>query len=254
MKKDVVKALTHAIENRQPAVLATAVTVQGSSPTKPGSKILLLSDGSTIGTVGGGNLEKAVLEECRAAMRDDKPRLKSFSLTENGTDAVGMLCGGNVQVFIEPYTPPAHLLVIGGGHIGSVLRLFGETVGFEVSVVDITEDRATMPDFDRSQIEPNWYVVIITARHESDEDALRKVIYSPAAYVGMIGSRTKINAIFNHLRADGISEELLSRVHAPIGLDLGGPTPEEIALAVIAEIVAIKRGGNGGFLKKVSGG
>jgi xanthine dehydrogenase accessory factor len=121
----------------------------------------------------------------------------------------------------------------------------GETVGFEVMVVDVEPGRATVPELDVVTLNEDSYVVLITTDHVSDEAALRKVITSPARYIGMIGSRVKCQTIVEHLAADSITEAQLSRVYAPIGLDLGGPTPQEIALGILAEIVAVRRGGSG---------
>ena len=150
-----------------------------------------------------------------------------------------------MRVFIEPYNPPPKLVIVGGGHVGRPLKVMGETVGFEVIVVDVEPGRATVPELDAVALNEDSYVVLITTDHVSDEAALRKVITSPARYIGMIGSRAKCQTIVEHLAADGITEAQLSRVYAPIGLDLGGPTPQEIALAILAEIVAVRRGGSG---------
>ena len=237
--------LAQTLEAKQSAVLATVIEVSGASPAKVGAKLLLRADDTTAGTVGGGKLEEVILAECRKARADGQPRIAHYALAETGAEAIGTLCGGDVRVFIEPYNPPPKLMIVGGGHVGRPLKVMGETVGFEVIVVDVEPGRATVPELDAVTLNEDSYVVLITTDHVSDEAALRKVITSPARYIGMIGSRAKCQTIVEHLAADGITEAQLSRVYAPIGLDLGGPTPQEIALAILAEIVAVRRGGNG---------
>ncbi len=236
--------LAKSIQDRQPVVLATVVEIVGASPAKVGAQMVLLADDTTAGTVGGGKLEAAIIAEARAALKDGQPRLKHYRLTEEGNDAVGVLCGGEVRVFIQPFLPPPKLVIVGGGHIGRPLRVMGEAAGFEVIVVDVEPGRADVPALTEIDLNEDSYVVLITTDHISDEAALRQVITSPARYIGMIGSRHKCETILGHLRADKISEEKLARVYAPIGLDLGGTTPEEIAVSILAEIIAVRRGGS----------
>ncbi len=136
-----------------------------------------------------------------------------------------MLCGGEVHIFIQPFLPPPQLIIVGGGHIGRPLKVMGETAGFEVLVVDVVPGRADIPELEAAACGRDSYVVLITTDHVSDEAALRIALDSPARYIGMIGSRAKCGVILNHLKADGISDEALQRVYAPIGLDLGRTKP-----------------------------
>ncbi len=235
--------LAEAIQRKQPAVLATVVEVNGASPAKVGAQMVLLDDGISAGTVGGGKLESAILDDARLVLTSGLPRLSKYSLTEEGPDAVGTLCGGEVRVFLQPFPPAPQLVIVGGGHIGRPLKVMGEAAGFEVVVVDAEAGRANVPGLDSVHLTADSFIVLITTDHVSDEAALRQVIHSPVRYIGMIGSRHKCETILEHLRADGISEEALKRVYAPIGLDLGGPTPEEIAVAILAEVIAVRRGG-----------
>ena len=237
-----IKILAEAIENKQPAVLATVIEVKGASPAKVGAQIILLSDGTTVGTVGGGKLESAILADAQAALSDGQPRLSNYALTEEGPQAIGTLCGGEVRVFIQPFLPPPQLIIVGGGHIGRPLKAMGEIAGFEVIVVDVEPGRANLPELAAVHLTADSYIVLITTDHISDEAALRQMISSPVRYIGMIGSRHKCETILGHLRSDGNNEEALARVYAPIGLDLGGPTPEEIAVSILAEIIAVRRG------------
>ena len=137
------------------------------------------------------------------------------------------------------------LIIVGGGHIGRPLQIMSEAVGFDVIVVDLEAGRATMPEMEAVLLTEDSYVVLITTDHVSDEAALRYALTTPAGYIGMIGSRHKCHTILNHLKADGITDDSLQRVYAPIGLNLGGPSPEEIAVAILAEVIAVRRGGTG---------
>jgi xanthine dehydrogenase accessory factor len=239
---DPILSLAQAVREKHSAVMATVVDVSGASPAKVGAQMVLLADGSTIGTVGGGSLEAAVRTEAERALIDGKARLVHYALTEQGPDAVGTLCGGDVQVFLRPHLPPPQLVIVGGGHIGRPLEAMGQIVNFDVVVVDVEPGRATVPGLHDVRLTEDSYVVLITTDHVSDEAALREALRSPVRYIGMIGSRSKCNTILDHLRADGYSEDDFARIYAPIGLDLGGPTPEEIALAILAEVVAVRRG------------
>jgi xanthine dehydrogenase accessory factor len=243
--RDVIAALNEALERNEPVALATVVDVAGASPAQVGFKLLVRPDGDAVGNVGGGDLEQRVREEAVVALRENSSRLFHSTLREEGPDALGTLCGGDVTFFIEVYNPIPTLLIVGGGHLGQPLAEMARIVGFHVQVVDVQPERATVPQFDPAAITPWTYVVIITQTHITDEQTLRQVLDTPAAYVGMIGSRRKVGTIFEHLRADGIPDEQLGRVRAPIGLDLGGRSPEEIALAILAEVVQVRYGGSG---------
>lgn len=245
--RDPIQALAEAIQQQQPAVLATVIEAKDPSPAKVGAQIVRLADGATVGTVGGGQLEASILQDAQVALTDGQPRLTHYALAEEGQDAIGTLCGGEVRVFIRPYSPPPQLVIVGGGHIGKSLKVMGEAAGFNMIVVDVEPGRATVPELDTVSLTADSYVVLITTDHVSDEAALRQVIVSPARYIGMIGSRHKCQTTLDHLRADGYAEDQLARVYAPIGLELGGTAPQEIAVAILAEIIAVRRGGRGAF-------
>jgi len=242
-----ISKLAEAIEQQQPTVLATVIEIKGASPAKIGAQIVLLADGSTVGTVGGGKLEASILQDTQAALSDGQPRLTHYALAEEGQDAIGTLCGGEVRVFIQPYAPAPQLIIVGGGHIGRPLKVMGEAAAFNVISVDVEAGRADVPELSMLSLTADSYVVLITTDHVSDEAALRHVITSPVRYIGMIGSRAKCQTILDHLRADGVAAEALDRVYAPIGLELGGTSPQEIAVAILAEIIAVRRGGRGTF-------
>jgi xanthine dehydrogenase accessory factor len=243
--QEVIAGLDEAVRRNEPVVLATVVEVKGGSPAQAGFKLLIRPDGSVEGNIGGGELEQRIRDEAAAALRDGRSRLVHYTLREKGPDAVGMACGGEVTVFVEPYQPSPTVLIAGGGHIGRPLAEMARLAGFNVEIVDVRPERATTLQLDPSAITPWTYVVIMTETHAADEQVLRQVIDSPAVYVGLVGSRRKIGAIFDTLQTEGVSEERLSRVRAPVGLDLGGRQPAEIAVAILAEIVQVRYGGTG---------
>lgn len=244
-------ALAKCIEQKEAAVLATVVEAKGASPAKVGAQIVLLPDGITMGTVGGGKLEESILEDARQDLQDHHARLHHYRLAEEGQDAIGTLCGGEVTVFVQPYFPLPELVIVGGGHIGRPLKVMGEAAGFDVIVVDVAAGKDTVPELEQVELTKDSYIVLITTDHISDEAALRVAIKTPAPYVGMIGSVAKCNTIISHLKSDGFSDADLEKVFAPIGLDLGGPNPNEIALGILAEIVALrqKKSGYNGVVK-----
>ena len=241
----VLKELVKAIENNQQVAIATVIDVKGASPAQMGFKLLVRPDGTCIGNVGGGELERRVITAARESLITGKCTTVHYSLKEEGTNSIGMLCGGDVTVFIEPFLTRPILMIVGGGHIGKPLAEMARIVGYDVKVVDIHPERGEGPELDLSRIADNTYVVIITEDHVTDEQTLRKVVGTKASYIGMIGSLKKIGAILEHLREDGFKEEHLKRLRGPIGLDLGGREPQQIALAILAEIEIERNGGSG---------
>jgi len=232
--------LAEAVQKNQPAVLVTVVEVKGASPAKLGAQLALLGDGTRVGTVGGGKLEASILDDAQATLKDGQPRLCHYRLAEEGKDAIGTLCGGELRVFIQPYFPPPQLVIVGGGHIGRPLKIMGEAAGFEVCVVDVEPGRADVPEMEKVNLTADSYVVLITTDHVSDEAALRISLKSPARYIGMIGSLAKCHTILGHLQSDGYTAEELERVFAPIGLDLGCTSPQEIAVGILAEVIGVR--------------
>ena len=223
---------------------------KGASPAQVGFKLLVRPDGTAVGNVGGGALEKRIRKEAVTALREGHSGLFHYTLRQEGPDAVGTLCGGEVTVFIEAYQSAPTLLIVGGGHIGRPLAELARTVGFMVQVVDVRAERATASQLDTATITPQTCAVLITENHVTDEQALRQMLDTPAAYIGMIGSRRKTRVIFEHLRAEGVAAERLACVHAPIGLDLGGRNPAEIALVILAEVVQVRYGGTACMLRE----
>jgi xanthine dehydrogenase accessory factor len=246
-----------------PFVLVTVTDVKGSSPRGVGAKMLVLGDGATEETIGGGVLEREAVTEARAALGSGASYSRTYQLRPEGDHALGSLCGGEVTVFFEPHVPARTLLVIGAGHIGQKLCACAGMLDYRVVVLDARADMVTSERFPGAAellcgeperaaelypIDERTSVVIVTHSAEHDEQALRAVIGAPAGYVGMIGSANKVRTIFARLRGDGVPAEQVERVHAPIGLDIGAETPAELALCIMAEIVAAQYGRSGGRL------
>ena len=233
--------LAQAISTKEPAALVTVIEAKGASPAKVGAQIVLFQNGTTTGTVGGGKLESSILEDATKDLAGRKCGLHHYQLTEEGKDSIGTLCGGEVTVFVQSYFPPPRLVIVGGGHIGRPLKIMGEATGFEVEVVDVAPGRATVPELEQINLSCDSYVVLIITDHVSDEGAMRIALKTSAPYIGMIGSVAKCRTILDHLRADGFSATSLERAYAPIGLDLGGNSPNEIAVGILAEVIACRQ-------------
>jgi xanthine dehydrogenase accessory factor len=242
-------------EGRRGAV-ATIVNVRGSIPSFRTAKMLVRDDGSIAGTIGGGCVEADVWQAAREVMESEKPRTLTFDLNQDPKYDTGLVCGGTLEVFIEPVLPPALLYVFGAGHVAVNLCQAAANAGFDVTVTDDRSSYATKErfpsarellalDFDQAtqRLDPNEssYIVIVTRGHRDDMRILRWAVQTKARYIGMIGSKRKTIAIFRELQKEGLPAALFERVHAPIGLDIGATTPEEIAVAITAELIAVRR-------------
>src|SRR5450759_819902 len=236
--------------------LATITSVRGSIPSFQTSKMLVRDDGSIVGTIGGGCVEAEVWQAAREVMEEEKPRSLTFNLNNNPKYDTGLVCGGTLEVFIEPVLPPALLYIFGAGHVAFNLYKVAQIAGFDVIVVDDREsyaNRERFPDareviardFELVTAELNppesSYIVIVTRGHSDDMRVLRWAINTRARYLGMIGSRRKTISIYKELEKEGISPEKFKDVHAPVGLEIGAITPEEIAVAIVAEMIAVRR-------------
>jgi xanthine dehydrogenase accessory factor len=243
-------------DGRRGAV-ATIVSVRGSIPSYKTAKMLVRDDGSIVGTIGGGCVEADVWQAAREVMETEKPRTLTFNLNQNPKDDAGLVCGGTLDIFIEPILPQALLYIFGAGHVAEALYQTAKNVGFEITIADDRElyaNRQRFPeareilaeDFEQAMAKlapsDSAYIVIVTRGHRDDMRVLRWAVQTPARYIGMIGSKRKTIAIFRELQAEGLAASLFERVHAPIGLDIGAVTPEEIAISITAELVAFRRG------------
>lgn len=237
--------------------LATIVHSNGSIPSFESAKMLVRDDGSIAGTIGGGCVEAEVWQAAREVMEEEKPRSLTFNLNHDPKYDSGLVCGGTLEIYLEPVLPVQTVYLFGAGHVSVNVYRAARMAGFEVVVVDDREsyaNRERFPeakdvyaeDFDRalSQLSPNHssYLVIVTRGHRDDMRVLRWAVDTPARYIGMIGSQRKVIAIYKQLEKEGLAPEKLARVYAPVGLEIGATTPEEIAIAIVAELIAVRRG------------
>lgn len=258
---EVAREVVRVLEGERPrAALATVIGRQGSAPQVLGARMMLHADGEIVGTVGGGAIEAEVLAACRMVLRDGKPRRVDAQLVRD----LAMCCGGSMEVFVELLQPQLRLLIIGAGHVAQALAPVAQAAGFSVHVYDDREELLANPayvdavtgayDVDEltsglPELTERDYVVITTRDHARDEKALAHLLRRPHAYLGMIGSRRKVHAVLGRIlrreQAMGRPWPDLARVRAPIGLSLGGRTPGEIAVSVVAELLAVRHGADG---------
>jgi len=254
--KSLFETIPELIKTEAPCALTIIVKTKGATPRKPAAKMIVLKDGKTIGTMGGGDLEKRVIEEAVEAIKQGEPRIASFTLDiEKGK--LDMMCGGELDVYIEPILPKANLVIFGAGHITKVLAPLMQMAGFQVSVVDDSPDllqKEKFPEIEDLRLtdmeefaknlpsDPCAYIVTLSRGFSKDEAILCQLIQKEFKYIGMIGSMRKTMTMKENLQKQGISKEAFDKLQAPIGLDIGAETPEEIAISIAAEIIAAKKG------------
>jgi xanthine dehydrogenase accessory factor len=241
----------------QKCALATIVQVRGSIPSYESAKLLVREDGSFIGTIGGGCVEAEVWNAAREVMETERPKHLSFNLGQDAAYDSGLICGGQLDIFIEPVIPPPAAYVFGAGHISKSLCKIASLTGFSTTVIDDREsfaNRERFPDaaevvageyeqvFQKLTIVESSYIVIVTRGHRDDMRVLRWAVETPARYIAMIGSRRKVISVVKELEKEGVSRDRLERIFAPMGLEIGAVSPEEIAVSVVAEMIAVRRG------------
>ncbi len=255
--EDIFEAIVRMRREGRRGALATIVGVRGSVPSQHASKMLFCEDGSTVGTVGGGCVEGEVWAAAREVMDEEKPRTLTFNLNENPRYDTGLVCGGSLDVFVEPVAPTPFVYLFGAGHVGFNVYRAARLAGFEVVVIDDRESFANRERFAEAheihaspidQILPRLSppasasIVIATRGHRDDMRVLRWAVTTPARYVGMLGSRRKAITIYRELEREGVAPDALARVRAPIGIEIGSATPEEIGISIVAELIARRRG------------
>jgi xanthine dehydrogenase accessory factor len=257
VNREVFAAVADALDRGEPAALVTIVSTTGSTPQRVGAKMLVFPDGRIVGTIGGGCYENDAFWKAKEAIANRRPELVHYELSDDFAQETGLICGGQMDVYIEPIEPSPELYVVGAGHVGFHLARLAHEVGFQVHVVDDREKFANTERFphaieiavedipawiERTKIPAHAYVVIVTRGHTNDLEALRALAPRELRYLGLIGSRAKVARIYEALAEDRMPPDALARVHAPIGLDIGAVTPQEIAVSILAELIAVKHG------------
>ena len=258
MNHEVFAALGEALSRGEEAALVTIVSSNGSTPQRVGAKMLVFGDGRIVGTVGGGCYEHDAIGVAKQVLASRKARTVKYDLNDDFAEETGLVCGGQMEVFIEPIEAAPSVYIFGAGHVGFYLGRLIQEAGFGVHVID---DRAAFANAERFPKAasivvddiPQWlarttipstsYVVIVTRGHRNDLDVLREIAPRDFRYVGLIGSRAKVARLYEAVLAEGrITPDQLERIHAPIGLDIGAVTPQEIAVSIAAELIAVRRG------------
>ena len=240
----------------QKCALATIVQVNGSIPSYESAKLLVREDGSMLGTIGGGCVEAEVWNVARDVMQNERPRHMNFSLGQDAAYDNGLICGGQLSVFIEPVVPQPRLYIFGAGHISKSISKIATLAGFATVIIDNREAFANherFPEadevfaeeyeevFPKLPIRDTSYVVIVTRGHRDDMRVMRWAVGTNAKYIAMIGSKRKVIGVVKELEKEGIPREAFERSFAPMGLDIGAITPEEIAVSIVAEMIAMRR-------------
>ena len=259
---DVFDELIHLRGLGQKCALATIVQVRGSIPSFESAKLLVREDGSMVGTIGGGCVEAEVWNAAREVIATSKPRHMSFSLGQDAAYDNGLICGGQLDVFVECINPQPAALIFGGGHISKSLAKVLDLAGFRVSVIDDREafaNRERFPEaaevhseeyeevFTKLNVTESTFIVIVTRGHRDDMRVLRWAVTTQAGYISMIGSKRKVIAVIRELEKEGVPHEAFERVYAPMGLEIGAISPEEIAISVGAEMIAMRRAPEGNW-------
>ncbi len=257
------QALANLENNNESGVLCTIVLSRGSTPRHTGSKMLVYPDGTFIGTVGGGEVESRVREEAIAAIKDGQPRLLKYDMVNPAEGDPGV-CGGQLEVYVEPILAKPTLLIVGGGHVGRAVAHLARWLDFTVAVSDDRPEFCTPeanPDAQvfypikmgdlpsQMKITPQTFIVLTTRGVDVDVLGLPELLNSSAGYIGVIGSKRRWTVTRKALMDAGVKEQVINRVHSPIGLELNAETPEEIAVSILAEIIMLRNGGSGKQMK-----
>ncbi len=261
-EEGLLRELLAALDRGESCVLATVAAVRGSVPRAPGAKALFFADGRALGTLGGGRFEALAAADALTTLATREPLLRSYPLHEMSPESFGAVCGGEVTVLFEPHRSRESLVVLGAGHCGRALCQLASGCGWHVTVID---DRADLlescdarvrhcgsaPGFLAAQVwRPGSALVLASRNFELDRDALAAALAHPGAdYIGMMGSRRKVERVFADLRSRGVEEALFGVVHAPVGLDAGADSPAEIAVCILTEVMQVLRRRPGGFLR-----
>lgn len=256
MQMDLYDEIVRLRKLGQKCAIATIVQVNGSIPSFESAKILVREDGSFLGTVGGGCVEAEVWNAAREVIETEKPRHLSFSLGQDAAYDEGLICGGQLNIFVEPVIPQPRAFIFGGGHVSKGISKIATLAGFSTSIIDNREAFANKERFPEAEatyaqeyedvfqqlpVNSSSYIIIVTRGHRDDMRVLRWAVTTQAKYIAMIGSKRKTISVIHELEKEGLPREAFEKVFAPMGLEIGAEMPEEIAISVVAEMIAVRR-------------
>jgi xanthine dehydrogenase accessory factor len=248
----------------EPGVLCTIISSKGATPRHTTTKMIVFPEGRITGTIGGGELEIQVIQEAKQVMKDQKTRLVHYDYNNPSQGGVGV-CGGSVEIYLEPIAIRSHILIVGGGHVGKALSFLAHWLGFQVTVIDDRQEFCgeemapgadqriccTMAEIpQKARINEQTYIIFTTRSNELDIEALPHILQLPWSYLGVIGSKRRWELTKKALQEKGLKRSDIEKVHSPIGLELNAETPEEIAVSVMAEIIMLRNAGTGKSMKE----
>lgn len=256
MMVSTIKIYEEALELMRKGVRCAIVTItdaEGSTPRGVGARMIVKEDGDIIGTIGGGSVEGEAVKLALQAIKNNEILKKDFDLGFDKASESGLICGGRQTILIEPVEPIEKLIICGGGHVGQALAQIASLVNFQITIIDDREEfinPALFPPgtktilsakwvdaFKNATVDSNTYIVIVTRHHAGDEICLRQVLKTNAKYLGMIGSKSKVQLILDKLIKEGYDKKKIKNLHSPIGLKIGGSSPQEIAVSIAAELI-----------------
>lgn len=264
MEIKIMEEIGNRIKRGEKAALVILTQIDGSSPGRCGNMMAIFEDGSTLGTVGGGNLEHTLTREGIEALKIQQNKEIQFKLVEDA--ALHMKCGGDVKAFIKIFEKKNRVLIVGGGHVGAELYNLFQFLDWEIEIFDDRTEFCNKIKFPVAKnlmlgnieknlenyfIDEKCHIIIVSRGHLEDKNALRQVIKKNAKYIGMIGSRKKVSETIKELIIEGIDRELFEKIYSPIGLDISSGTPKEIAFSIVAEILKVKNNGTGQNMKNI---
>ena len=265
MPKDIYEEIVALRSKGVPAALATIIARKGATPRKDSTKMLIYADGRQLGTIGGGSIEAEVCREALQLLKIGKPKLLTLDLSAVDPEESALVCGGSMEVYVEPVLPDPTLFIFGAGHVSKAIAEVAHMIGFKVAVIDDRPKYANPERFpyadafyvdgwetslQKIEVSEMSYLFIATRSHQLDLDCLRFAVQSPAKYIGMLGSNKKNKALLELLEKEGIDPSKFDRVSVPVGLDIGSETPEEIAVSIAAELIAIRKKQNIRLMKE----
>ncbi|MEM1549902.1 MAG: XdhC family protein [Candidatus Methanomethylicia archaeon] len=255
--EELFRKITELLSERKTIALCTVIEKIGSGPRDIGAKMIVYDDGKTMGSIGGGHIERIIVKEALKAIKENKSREITLSLGSGEGIETGLICGGSIRIFIDIINPKPRLIIIGSGNIAKPLAEIANIVGFDVIIVDDNMETATKNRFpmvskiivnqltkgiEELDIKSEDFIAIVHGDVEKEYEVLKKILKTKVRYLGLLGSKRKSSEIKRRLIEEGYNKEDVEKIHSPIGLDIGAETPEEIAVSITAELIAVLRG------------